>query len=465
MAEINKIKLSSETYDIKDTSKLPLAGGTMIAGAGIKWGAKNSLTPYIGHCTTSSDGTFVVGSLKGTVWNTGLAIGGGSGNLLWKGSKVATIDTTELTNYLPLIGGNMSGHIYLTGSSASSSTANTSQLIFGTSSNQHVAITSNNNALVINPSSTETSNATDGTSQIVLYLNKASSFPKGITGNASSATEFASTTTVSATGDATGTSAASKKGWSIPLTLANSGVTAGSYGPSANASPGHTGTFSVPYITVDAKGRVTSASTKTITLPADANTHYTTGITAGATGTTSNSAVSNPFIKIKDDSTHRGQIQIKGSGATSVSSDANGVITISSTDNNTTYTSLKNPYALTVQGNGTQSFTYDGSAAKTLNIKAGSNVSINSDTSGNITINSTDTNTITTIASTTGSGNAVTAISASNGALTVTKGDTFVNLSSAQTITGLKTFQNSFKLGGATFTYNTDTKTVVLTFD
>lgn len=67
----------------------------------------------------------------------------------------------------------------------------------------------------------------------------------------------------------------------------------------------------------------------------DTNTHYTTGITAGASGTTSNSALTNPYIKIKDDSTHRSQIQIKGGGATTVSSDANGVITISSTDTNT----------------------------------------------------------------------------------------------------------------------------------
>ena len=52
----------------------------------------------------------------------------------------------------------------------------------------------------------------------------------------------------------------------------NSGATAGSYGPSANASPAHSGTFSVPYITINAAGHVTSASTKTITLPADNNT-------------------------------------------------------------------------------------------------------------------------------------------------------------------------------------------------
>lgn len=79
----------------------------------------------------------------------------------------------------------------------------------------------------------------------------------------------------------------------------------------------------------------------TVTMPANpnTNTHYVTGITAGATGTTSNSATTNgnTFIKIKDDSTHRGQIKIVGSGATTVTSDASGVITIRSTDNNTVY--------------------------------------------------------------------------------------------------------------------------------
>lgn len=57
--------------------------------------------------------------------------------------------------------------------------------------------------------------------------------------------------------------------------VANSGVTAGNYGPTANASPAHRGSFTVPYISVDARGRVTAAATRTITLPADANTHCT----------------------------------------------------------------------------------------------------------------------------------------------------------------------------------------------
>ena len=65
--------------------------------------------------------------------------------------------------------------------------------------------------------------------------------------------------------------------------LGTSGVTAGSYGPSADATPAHKGTISVPYITVDAKGRVTAASTKTITLPADSNTDTKVNVTLATT--------------------------------------------------------------------------------------------------------------------------------------------------------------------------------------
>lgn len=74
----------------------------------------------------------------------------------------------------------------------------------------------------------------------------------------------ASLTSLDASNISSGTLAAAR--------LATSGVTAASYGPSANASPTHSGTFSVPYITVDKYGRVTAASTKTITLPSDNNT-------------------------------------------------------------------------------------------------------------------------------------------------------------------------------------------------
>lgn len=68
------------------------------------------------------------------------------------------------------------------------------------------------------------------------------------------------------------------------------------------------------------------------------DTHFTTGIKvcASATGTANAAATNgNTRINILDNSTVRGSVLIKGTGATSVTSDANGVITINST--NTTY--------------------------------------------------------------------------------------------------------------------------------
>ena len=49
--------------------------------------------------------------------------------------------------------------------------------------------------------------------------------------------------------------------------LATSGVTAGTYGQSSDKNLSHGDTFDIPYITIDNKGRVTSASSNTITLP------------------------------------------------------------------------------------------------------------------------------------------------------------------------------------------------------
>lgn len=54
----------------------------------------------------------------------------------------------------------VTGHIYLTGANVSSSTANTSQIVFGTPSYNHVVLTSNANALIINPTTASTSGQT-----------------------------------------------------------------------------------------------------------------------------------------------------------------------------------------------------------------------------------------------------------------------------------------------------------------
>lgn len=99
------------------------------------------------------------------------------------------------------------------------------------------------------------------------------SIANSTTGNAATATAFSSNATVTLTGDATGTSAGSTKSWTVPVTLATiDNLTAGTYGQSTTTSVAHGGTFKIPYIEVDAKGRVIAISDKTITLPGSGNT-------------------------------------------------------------------------------------------------------------------------------------------------------------------------------------------------
>lgn len=59
----------------------------------------------------------------------------------------------------------------------------------------------------------------------------------------------------------------SGSGTSRTIGHANSGVTAGSYGLASNVTPSFGATFDVPYVTVDAKGHITSGKTNTVTIP------------------------------------------------------------------------------------------------------------------------------------------------------------------------------------------------------
>ena len=105
-----------------------------------------------------------------------------------------------------------------------------------------------------------------------------------INGNAATATQFSANKSVTLTGDVTGT-ASSKAGWSVATTLANSGVTAGTYGPSADVTGNNNATISVPEITVDAKGRVTSVTNRTLTCKNNTYNVYDKTLTIQKNGT------------------------------------------------------------------------------------------------------------------------------------------------------------------------------------
>ena len=99
-SDVNALSLDGGTINKSKTIKMDASANS--DGANLKWGTVNSRNPYIGYASDQVDGTFVVGSLLGTNYASGLAIGGGSGNLLWKGAKVAT--TNDIPNIVQSTG-------------------------------------------------------------------------------------------------------------------------------------------------------------------------------------------------------------------------------------------------------------------------------------------------------------------------------------------------------------------------
>lgn len=127
------------------------------------------------------------------VWSTGTTAIQATDNHYASATQIAINSNSQpSTSYTFLVNGataQQNGHLYLTGATANSSTSSTTQLVFGTAANNHVVLSSNTKALVINP----TTNAT--TNQIVLYLEQQSLFPGGI--NATAASTFGSNISVS----------------------------------------------------------------------------------------------------------------------------------------------------------------------------------------------------------------------------------------------------------------------------
>ena len=201
-------------------------------------------------------------------------------------------------------------------------------------------------------------------------------------------------------------------------------------GLSTGTTENHIVTWGVNGYTVKDSGYTIATS-----VPPDARfTDTTSTLVVGSKNTSStNEAVSSNsiYLNLFNGTTCANSHNIVGTGATTVSSDANGKITIN-TPSVTIPTTLPNPQTLTIKGNGTTSFTYNGSASKTLNIKSGTNVSVLSDTSGNITINATNTDTKVTSVSNHYTPEGTTTLSASGATATE-----ITNSSNIQVLTGV----------------------------
>jgi hypothetical protein len=143
-----------------------------------------------------------------------------------------------------------------------------------------------------NSTFTVTSNATSAnTVGAIVARDGSGNFTAGtitaaLSGNATTATTLATGRTIAITGDLTYTSGSFNGSGNVTGTgtLANSGVTAGTYG----------GNNSIPSITVDAKGRVTAASTVTpsgtYAISISGNAATATSATSATTATTATNA-------------------------------------------------------------------------------------------------------------------------------------------------------------------------------
>ena len=197
-------------------------------------------------------------------------------------------------------------------------------------------------------------------------------------GNAATATALATGRNFTVTGDATTDSAQSFDGTgnvALPITLANSGVSAATYG-SASA---------IPILTVDSKGRITSATTTAVgsglTVTGDSGSEdidlLTEGLAITGGSNLTSTAASNGVSVALDENISLSSIALSGgaviTGVTTATGGVVGNLTGDISGNAATATALQN--ARTIGG-----VSFDGTASIDL---PGVSIAGNQDTSGN----------------------------------------------------------------------------------
>ena len=223
-------RYSNTTGDVQD-SKIIIENVTNTADTSkkaqiIAIPAEGGKKMVYGYCTDQVDGTSFIGgvfdaSATSYPYASGLAIGGTSGNLLWKGQRV--LDNSDLTTINTSISGKApTSHASTATTYGVGSTSNYGHLKVGsniTVSSGSISLTSSNvtNALGYTPLSTAGGSVTGD------ITSTGNITATGFIGNASTAGAFATNANVTLTGDVTGTYS-SDHSWTVPTTIADNAV-------------------------------------------------------------------------------------------------------------------------------------------------------------------------------------------------------------------------------------------------
>ena len=263
-----------------------------------------------------------------------------------------------------------------------------------------------------------------------------------------------------------------------PTTTARTGV------PTANQTPSFGGTFTVNQVSNDTNGHVSAITSRTITIPSTlSNGNSTAGLIKTSSTVTSNSGYTAcpvisgvPYYKDTNSDTNTtydlaastsstngnvklnltaggsgsgtDSVSIKGSGATTVTTDASGVITISSTDNNTTY-GVATSSTLGLVKSGTD-----------ITVDSSGNVSVNDD-SHNHVISNID-NLQTTLNAKASSSDLTSHTGNKSNPHGVTAAQAGALSTSGGTVSGNLTVTGNFTLGGVSLTYDSTNKRMII---